>query len=71
MVIICYECKQLCMAARALLAVFEKANVLMKRIHITCNRMYTEIGRDGDVAERARRLTLIRIPGSIWPTVTL
>ena len=25
------------------------------------------LGRDGDVAERARWLTLTRIPGSIWP----
>ena len=45
----------------------------MKRIYITCNGKYTEnvLGRDRDVAERARWLTLTRIPGSGWPIVSL
>ena len=29
------------------------------------------LGRDRDVAKRVRWLTLTRIPGSIWPTVSL
>ena len=47
LVIICYECKQLCTRnmdarARARVPVFEKAHARMKRIHITCNGKYTE-----------------------------
>ena len=35
----------------------------MKRIHITESKL---LGRDGDVAERARWLTWTHIPGSVW-----
>ena len=49
---------------------FEKAHARMKRIYITCNGKYTEKCWT-DVAERARWLTLTRIPGSVWPIVSL
>ena len=59
--------------ACAWVPVLEKAHTLMKRIHIMCNgKVYRKLlGRDGDVAERARWLTLTRIPGSVWPIVSL
>ena len=42
----------------------------MKRMR--CNGKYTELlGRDGDIAERARWLTWTRIRGSVWPIVSL
>ena len=46
---------------------FEKAHALMKRICITCNGKYTE----NCWAEISRWLTLTRIPGSVWPIVSL
>ena len=54
MVVICYECKQLCTRDGRVRKVYGKL-----------------LGRDGDVAERARWLTLTRIPGSVWPIVSL
>ena len=54
--------------------VFEKAHARMKRIYITCNGKYTE----NCWAETGRRrkeldrwLTLTRVPGSVWPIVSL
>ena len=58
------------MCAGTRVAVFEKAHALMNTLRVT-ESIRKLLGRDGDVAERAHWFTLTRIPGSVWPTVSL